>query len=59
VEVIDHGAGFVLSELTPQRGHMGLASMAERAREFGWSMTIESQPGQGTRVKVTAPEAAP
>jgi signal transduction histidine kinase len=53
VEVIDHGAGFVVSELTPQRGHMGLASMAERAREFGWSMTIESQPGQGTRVKVS------
>jgi signal transduction histidine kinase len=55
VEVIDHGAGFVVSELTPQRGHMGLASMAERAREFGWSMTIESQPGQGTHVKVTEP----
>jgi len=55
VEVIDHGAGFVVSELTPQRGHMGLASMAERAREFGWNMTIESQPGQGTCVKVSEP----
>ncbi|NTU62434.1 MAG: sensor histidine kinase [Chloroflexi bacterium] len=53
VEVIDHGAGFVVSELTPQRGHMGLASMAERAREFGWTLTVDSQPGQGTRVKVT------
>ena len=53
VEVIDHGAGFVVSELTPQRGHMGLASMAERAREFGWTMIIESQPGQGTCVKVS------
>ncbi|HSD85762.1 MAG TPA: sensor histidine kinase [Anaerolineae bacterium] len=52
VEVIDHGAGFVVSELTPQRGHMGLTSMAERAREFGWTMTIDSQPGQGTHVKV-------
>ncbi len=55
VEVIDHGAGFVVSELTPQRGHMGLTSMAERAREFGWAMTIESQPGQGTCVKVIEP----
>jgi signal transduction histidine kinase len=55
VEVIDDGAGFVVSELTPQRGHMGLASMAERAREIGWSMTIESQPGQGTHVKVIEP----
>ena len=55
VEVIDHGAGFVVSELTPQRGHMGLASMAERAREFGWTMTIDTQPGQGTCVKVIEP----
>jgi signal transduction histidine kinase len=55
VEMIDYGVGFVVSELTPQRGHLGLVSMAERAREFGWSLTIESQPGQGTRVKVSAP----
>jgi two-component system sensor histidine kinase DegS len=59
VEVIDHGAGFVVSELTPQRGHLGLTSMAERAREFGWTMIIESQPGHGTHVKVSAPEAEP
>ena len=52
VEVIDRGAGFVVNELAPQRGHLGLASMAERARELGWTMTIDSQPGQGTRVKV-------
>jgi signal transduction histidine kinase len=32
---------------------MGLAGMAERAREFGWITTIDSQPGQGTRVKVS------
>ena len=55
VEVIDRGAGFVVSELTPQRGHMGLASMAERARELGWTLTVDSQPGQGTCVKVMAP----
>ena len=53
VEVIDQGAGFAVSELTPQRGHMGLASMAERAREFGWTLTVDSQPGQGTCVKVS------
>jgi signal transduction histidine kinase len=53
VEVIDHGTGFVASELTPQRGHLGLISMTERAHEFGWRMTIDSQPGQGTRVKVS------
>ena len=55
VEVIDHGAGFVMNEMALQRGHMGLASMAERARELGWTMTIDSQPSQGTCVKVMAP----
>jgi signal transduction histidine kinase len=55
VEVIDRGAGFVVNELTPQRGHMGLVSMADRAREFGWTLSIESQPGLGTCVKVTGP----
>jgi len=52
IEVIDQGAGFTANEMTPQRGHMGLASMAERARELGWTVAIESIPGQGTRVKV-------
>ena len=55
VEVIDLGAGFVVNELAPQRGHMGLASMAERARELGWTMTIDSRPGQGTCVQVKEP----
>ncbi len=52
IEVRDHGAGFVMSEIAPQRGHMGLASMAERARELGWALTLEAVPGQGTCVKV-------
>lgn len=52
VEVIDHGTGFVMNEIAPRRGHMGLASMAERARELGWILTIDSVPGQGTCVKV-------
>ncbi len=52
VEVIDHGTGFVVNELAPQRGHLGLVSMAERARELGWALTIDSVPGQGTCVKV-------
>ena len=52
IDVIDQGAGFVVSEIAPQRGHLGLASMAERARELGWVLTIDSAPGQGTCVKV-------
>ena len=52
VEVLDHGTGFVVNDIAPQRDHMGLASMAERARELGWALTIDSAPGQGTCVKV-------
>jgi signal transduction histidine kinase len=26
--------------------------MAERARELGWGLTIESQPGRGTHIRV-------
>jgi signal transduction histidine kinase len=55
VAITDRGAGFVMNDLTPLRGHMGLASMAERARELGWILTIDSQPGRGTCVKVIAP----
>ena len=55
VEVSDRGAGFVVNDAAPQRGHMGLSSMAERARELGWTLTIDSQPGQGTCVKVLSP----
>ncbi len=55
VEVIDQGTGFVMNEIAPQRGHMGLSSMAERARELGWALTIDSTPGQGTRVRMQEP----
>jgi hypothetical protein len=36
-----------------QRGHLGLAGMSERAREIGWSLSIESRRGQGTRILVS------
>ena len=52
IEVVDQGAGFAANETSPQRGHMGLASMAERASELGWTVAIASVPGQGTCVKV-------
>jgi signal transduction histidine kinase len=55
VEVEDHGTGFAVANTTLQRGHVGLASMAERARELGWSFIIDTQPGRGTRIRVEAP----
>jgi signal transduction histidine kinase len=51
LEVEDRGRGFERGRLVPQLNHMGLAGMEERARELGWQLQIDSQPGRGTRVR--------
>ena len=52
LEVEDRGRGFPPQAVSSERGHLGLASMAERARDMGWHLTVESQPGRGTRIRV-------
>ena len=52
LEVEDSGLGFDPQVALGQRGHLGLAGMAERAREIGWRLSVESRPGHGTRVRV-------
>jgi signal transduction histidine kinase len=52
LEVEDGGCGFDPRAAWNQRGHLGLAGMAERARELGWKLSVESRPGCGTRVRV-------
>ena len=52
LEVEDDGLGFDPQVALGQRGHLGLAGMAERAREIGWSLSIESRSGGGTRIRV-------
>jgi signal transduction histidine kinase len=54
LEVEDRGRGFQPEAGSSERGHLGLAGMAERARDLGWDLTIESQPGRGTRIRVAA-----
>jgi signal transduction histidine kinase len=54
LEVEDRGRGF-----DPEQAGgagLGLTSMTERAAEMGWSLTVTSTPGSGTRV--VAEEAA-
>jgi signal transduction histidine kinase len=51
LEVEDGGLGFDLEFALNQRGHLGLAGMAERAAEIGWKLSIESRPGRGTRIR--------
>lgn len=49
-EVADDGRGFDAA-LAPQG--KGLANFAERARELGGELTVDSRPGEGTRVKLS------
>ena len=52
MEIVDDGVGFN-PEVLPDRGGMGLKSIRERAKQLGGSVTIRSQPGGGTSVKVS------
>lgn len=57
VAVLDDGIGFVtatslkLNEMLAKK-HFGLANMLERANLIGATIQIESQPGQGTQVRM-------
>lgn len=50
--VHDDGRGFNVAESTP--GY-GLTNMRQRAEELGGSQTMESAPGQGTRISIWLP----
>ena len=52
LEIEDHGLGFDPQAALGQQGHLGLAGMAERAREIGWNLSIDSRLGLGTRIRV-------
>ncbi|MCF8112755.1 MAG: hypothetical protein K9K21_02755 [Desulfotignum sp.] len=56
LEVKDQGAGMdVQKTMTTQDCGFGLYSLSERIQNFGGSMKIESTPGQGTKITITAP----
>lgn len=59
--VADDGRGFAhdLLHAAPLRGHIGLASMAERVEAVGGSFSIEGGPGSGTRIEVRLPIEKP
>ncbi len=48
----DHGAGFDPSANSFGGEHMGLQGMRDRIHALGGSLTVESIPGQGTRIRV-------
>jgi len=57
VRVHDDGVGFdpVAVTATVRAGHIGLASLRERAEALGGAFTLESAPGMGTTATVTIP----
>jgi len=52
--VDDDGIGFDAAD-EPPAGHLGLANLRQRAAALGGMMTIESSPGQGTRLSIRIP----
>jgi two-component system NarL family sensor kinase len=60
VRVRDDGVGFDPSAAARVRaGHIGLASLRERAEALGGAFTLESAPGAGTVATVTIPRGRP
>jgi signal transduction histidine kinase/integral membrane sensor domain MASE1 len=53
VTIRDEGDGF--DPAAPRPGHVGLASMAERAAGLGGLFSVASRPGEGTTVTVSVP----
>ena len=57
LDVQDNGVGLAGAEPSPFSGGYGLQAMRERAALCGGTVTLESDPGEGTTVVVTIPLA--
>lgn len=57
-EVEDDGRGFRADRVAGQGGGLGLVGMQERAFMIGARVTVDSTPGEGTRVRVELPSSA-
>lgn len=51
VLIEDDGVGFTKPQKSQHSGeHIGLSIMRDRAKRFGGELTVESEPGEGTRI---------
>ena len=51
VLIEDDGVGFIEPQTSVHSGeHIGLSIMQDRAKRFGGMLTVESEPGEGTRI---------
>ena len=55
VVIRDNGIGFNPTETVGRSGHYGLVGIRERTRLYGGSLSIDSQPTQGTTLKIQLP----
>jgi len=55
LDVQDNGVAFAGAAVSPLSGGYGLQAMRERAEQCGGSVTLESEPGEGTTVVVSIP----
>jgi signal transduction histidine kinase len=55
LDVKDNGIGFNNASRSPLTGGYGLRAMEERVKQYGGSVELESDPGEGTTVVVTIP----
>ncbi len=55
VRITDDGVGFAVNGSSPAPGHLGLATMRERAELSGGRLLVESAPQSGTTVEVWIP----
>ncbi len=57
LSIEDNGRGFDATNVT-KIGHQGMTTIRERVARMGGTLTIDSQPGGGTRVLVRVPQPA-
>jgi two-component system sensor histidine kinase UhpB len=60
--VRDDGVGFDVAKTldqAPSRGHLGLLGMKERIQILGGEIEVASEPGHGTRIRISLPAVAP
>lgn len=57
LSIEDNGHGFDATNVT-KIGHQGMTNIRERVARMGGTLTIDSQPGGGTRVLVRVPQPA-
>jgi signal transduction histidine kinase len=56
-EISDDGRGFTVQHQTPTngRGGHGLENMRQRVSQLGGRLSVESEPGRGTRLRLSVP----